>query len=140
MVRVGLLEDNIRIAKLSATMLQHAGHQVILYEHARECMQALVPEKESRWGKPTATIGTLPVDLLILDLHLPEITGLEVLRFLRTHDQTRDLPLIFCTAATSAEIESALQITPHAIVIEKPFTFQALVNAVAYIEHLRKDK
>jgi CheY-like chemotaxis protein len=140
MARVGLLEDNIRIAKLSSTMLHHAGHQVILYEHARDCMQALVPEKESRRGKLTATISTLPVDLLILDLHLPEVTGLEVLCFLREHAQTRELPLIFCTAATPSEIETALRITPHAIVIEKPFTFQALVNAVSYIEELNRNK
>ncbi len=140
MARVGLLEDNIRIGKLSSTMLHHAGHQVTLYEHARDCMQALVPEKEARRGKATATIGTLPVDLLILDLHLPEVTGLEVLRFLQEHPQTRELPLIFCTAATPSEIETALQIAPHAIVIEKPFTFQALVNAVSYVEHLIRNE
>ena len=33
MARVGLLEDNARIARLCVTMLQFAGHSVELYEH-----------------------------------------------------------------------------------------------------------
>ena len=41
MARVGLLEDNIRIAKLCVTMLNYAGHDVTLYMDAQECLQAL---------------------------------------------------------------------------------------------------
>ncbi len=135
MARVGLLEDNTRIAKLCVTMLNYAGHDVMLYGDAQECLQALsvldlfqapaVPEKGPRDYLP------LPIDVLILDLHLPSMPGLDVLRFLRSHPRTLSLPLIFCTAAPSSEISVALQIAPDATLVEKPFKLQTLVNAIS---------
>lgn len=136
MAQVGLLEDNTRIARLCATMLQYAGHQVTIYDHASDCLQALLPPdmfassilaSEQTGGSQDAR---LPVDVLILDLHLPDIDGLEVLRHLQAHPQTRHLPLIFCTAAAQSEVEQALDIAPHASFIEKPFTFKDLTTAV----------
>jgi CheY-like chemotaxis protein len=133
MAQVGLLEDNARIAKLCATMLQYAGHRVIIYEHPRECLNDLLPGLMNRQPVPFAPVvaGLLPVDVLILDLHLPDMTGIEVLHSLRAHPRTQSLPLIFCTAATSAEVASALSIAPQACFIEKPFTFQELISAIA---------
>ena len=41
MARIGLLEDNARIATLCTRMLLYAGHEVSLYEHPRDCLRAL---------------------------------------------------------------------------------------------------
>lgn len=133
MAQVGLLEDNARIAKLCATMLQYAGHHVIIYEHPRECLNDLLLGVASRQSFAFSPVATklLPVDVLILDLHLPDMTGIEVLYSLRAHQRTQSLPLIFCTAATSTEVARALSIAPQACFIEKPFTFQELISAIA---------
>lgn len=134
MAQVGLLEDNIRIARLCATMLQYAGHTVTIYEHPRECLQALLAAGNSRpqtYKSPLAVV--LPIDVLMLDLHLPDIGGMEVLRSLRSHPCTSGLPLIFCTAAPPAEVAQALSIAPEAGLIEKPFTFQELIATVSDI-------
>ena len=135
MAQVGLLEDNTRIARLCATILQYAGHTVTIYEHPRECLSALLTP-----GAETLRIGqqrykstlspALPIDILMLDLHLPDIGGMEVLRYLRSHPRTKSLPLIFCTAAPSSEVAQALTIAPEAGFIEKPFTFQTLISTV----------
>ncbi len=127
MAQVGLLEDNMRIARLCATMLQYAGHDVTIYEHPRECLRALVTANDYR---SQLYLPTLPIDLLMLDLHLPDIGGMDVLRYLRAHPHTRSLPLIFCTAAPPNEVAQALHIAPEAGFIEKPFTFQELVSTV----------
>src|SRR5215831_6076174 len=104
MARVGLLEDNSRIAKLCVTMLNLAGHEVTVYEHADECLNALFTVEIPQLGLGLQSFNpsrlNLPVEVLILDLHLPDINGFEVLRYLQSHPQTRSLPLIFCTAAT----------------------------------------
>ncbi|HEV2655015.1 MAG TPA: response regulator [Ktedonobacteraceae bacterium] len=134
MARIGLLEDNARIAKLCATMLQYMEHQVTIYGHPRECLRALLSPSSMYEGRHqayrAALPGALPIDLLILDLHLPDIGGIEVLHYLLEHPHTKELPLIFCTAAPSSEIAEALTIAPHAGFIEKPFTFQLLTSTI----------
>jgi CheY-like chemotaxis protein len=134
MAHVGLLEDNSRIAKLSATMLQYAGHRVTIYGHPRECLDSLLLQPvfpESRFYGPNQNIvRVLPVEVLILDLSLPEIDGFEVIDRLRSHPRTQVLPLIFCTAAGRSEVVRAMRLAPHASVISKPFTFQELTSAV----------
>jgi CheY-like chemotaxis protein len=72
----------------------------------------------------------LPVEVLILDLHLPDMNGFELLHHLQTHPNTRSLPLIFCTAATENEVNQALSIAPRAWVVWKPFKLQALTSAI----------
>ncbi|TMC20452.1 MAG: response regulator [Chloroflexi bacterium] len=131
MAQVGLLEDNVRIARLCATMLQYAGHQVTVYEHPRDCLNALVPSVAAHTsGLVSVSSLPLPVDVLILDLHLPDINGMDVLNCLLAHPRTQALPLIFFTAATRHEIAHALKLAPHATFVEKPFTFNELTVAI----------
>ena len=126
MAHVGLLEDNMRIARLCSTMLQYAGHHVAVYAHPQACLDALLPRSNERGYSSAAS----QLDVLILDLHLPDISGLEVLRVLSAHPSTKALPLVFCTAATPAEVAFAFSLAPHAICIEKPFTYQELIASI----------
>jgi len=138
MACIGLLEDNSRIAKLCVTMLNLAGHEVILYEDAKECLNALfaVPTGSKLNGaqffnEQMKTTGpNLPIEVLVLDLHLPDMNGFELLHHLQSHPNTRTLPLIFCTAATENEVSQALSIAPGARVVWKPFKLQALISAI----------
>lgn len=144
MAQIGLLEDNARIAHLCATILQYAGHQVIIYNHPRECLQALLPEavhenNDTPLPQPESP-PTLPVEVLILDLNLPDMGGVDVLQSLCSHPQTCCLPLIFCTAATPSEIMRALRIAPQACLVEKPFTFQELISAITHVLETHKEQ
>lgn len=136
MAQVGLLEDNARIAKLCATMLHYAGHQVTVYEHPRECLRALLPpmppkpRDDVRFPSDTPGQCLLPIDVLVLDLHLPDMGGLEVLRLLHASPHTRCMPLVFCTAASHREITQAMRLAPYASFVEKPFTLEVLVGAI----------
>jgi CheY-like chemotaxis protein len=137
MARVGLLEDNFRIAKLCVTMLKLAGHEVTLYERAGECLDALFTAAAATNATQLlqeslkASRPSLPVEVLILDLHLADMNGFEVLHYLQAHPSTQSLPLIFCTAATDSEVRQALSIAPHACVVWKPFKLQALTSAIS---------
>lgn len=44
--------------------------------------------------------ATLP-DLVLLDLNLPKISGLDVLQFIKTHDQLKRLPVIVLTSSSA---------------------------------------
>lgn len=136
MAHVGLLEDNPVLAKLAATMLNFTGHQVTVYEHPRDFVHALplmrLPH-DLPPGKAPGEETILPVELLILDLHLPDIGGFQILELIQNNQHTRSLPLIFCTAATPREIDYALHLAPQAYLIEKPFKMETLVAAVTRI-------
>lgn len=146
MAQVGLLEDNARIAKLCTTMLQYAGHQVTVYPHPRDCLCTLlasslpwlVSQSPSHSLEPIFP-ASLPIDVLILDLHLPDIDGMEVLYLLRSDDRTASLPLIFCTAASASEITSARRLAPTAGIVEKPFSFRDLTAAIAHALSSQRD-
>ncbi len=135
MAQVGLLEDNARIAKLCTTLLHYAGHQVVVYEDSLSCLHALLPDLRTHDSVNPAPESIfsfrLPVEVLILDLALPDINGIEVLRCLKAHPHTQSLPLILCTAATTAEVAKALSVAPHANIVEKPFKLQTLVSAIS---------
>jgi CheY-like chemotaxis protein len=137
MAHVGLLEDNARIAKLSATLLHYAGYHVTVFESSAQCLHALLAQHSSNGYEThgSADIGNpcnpqMPVDVLILDLFLPDIDGIDVLRYLTSHPHTAELPIILCTAATQSEVMKAQRIAPHVGVVEKPFKLQTLVSAI----------
>ena len=136
MAQVGLLEDNPRIARLCSTMLHYAGHEVTVYETSRKCLHALLADAKpnesfSSVSSQPACLHALPVEVLILDLSLPDIDGIDVLKHLISHPQTQALPLILCTAAAKAEIAKACHVAPHASIVEKPFHLKTLMAAIS---------
>ncbi len=70
-------------------------------------------------------------DLVILDVMMPKMSGLEVVAQLRASDQTRDLPIIILTAKGEARDASMAQEIWHAAVMAKPFEPQKLRELVA---------
>jgi CheY-like chemotaxis protein len=135
MAQVGLLEDNARIAKLCATLLQYSGHQVTIYDTPQKCLHALLSDRRIPDGVPlahgVAKPFSLPVEVLILDLSLPGISGIDVLLHLASHPQTQALPIVLFTAAANSEVAQALQVAPHAGIVEKPFKLQTLISAIS---------
>ena len=67
-------------------------------------------------------ITVAPVDLVILDLNMPDVHGLEVLRFVRAHERFHSLPVVILTTRGDDESrESALR-DGATLYFTKPFT------------------
>ena len=81
--RILIVEDDPDIAELVARYLGKAGFVI---EQAASGRDAL------------AAIAKRPPDLLVLDLMLPHVDGLEVCRSVRADDATAGLPVIMLTA------------------------------------------
>jgi two-component system chemotaxis response regulator CheY len=76
------------------------------------------------------TLAVNPVQALVLDLNMPDMHGLDVLRFLRSHDQYRQLPvLILTTRGDEPSRAAALQAGASAY-LTKPFLPATLVSSV----------
>jgi two-component system chemotaxis response regulator CheY len=71
-------------------------------------------------------VGT--VELMVLDLNMPDMHGLEVLGFIRAHDRYRRVPVIVLTTRGDVETrEAALQAGATAY-MTKPFAPDALLT------------
>ena len=81
--RVLIVEDDRDIADLVALYFGKSGFTAEVVGSGREALQA---------------IAERPPELLILDLMLPELDGLEVCRAVRNNERTAGLPIIMLTA------------------------------------------
>ncbi len=66
------------------------------------------------------------LDLVITDINMPEINGLELVSFVKGNDQYRDIPLIIVsTEGSEKDREKGMQLGADAYVV-KPFEPEAL--------------
>jgi len=71
------------------------------------------------------------VDLIVLDLNMPDMHGLEVLRFVRTHPSLSDLPVVILTTRGDSASRRAALREGATLYLTKPFSPDALVPEVA---------
>lgn len=67
-------------------------------------------------------LALTPVDLITLDLNMPDMHGLEVLHFLRQHQAYRGLPVVVLTTKDSEQGRTATLSAGATAYLTKPFT------------------
>jgi PAS domain S-box-containing protein len=95
-----------------------AGH--VIYIEDEPVNALLVQELLRRWPEVRVSVASTgqdglaaaridPADLILLDMHLPDLNGLQVLRQLRDHDATRHICVVALSAGgTQEEVAQAL--------------------------------
>ena len=69
-----------------------------------------------------------PAALMVLDLNMPDMHGLEVLRFVRRHPAFRHLPVIVLTTRGDDESRTAAMTAGASLYLTKPFTPHVLAG------------
>lgn len=67
-----------------------------------------------------------PFDIVILDLNMPDITGIEVLEFVRAQDKLKALPIVVVTTRGDEESRSAALAAGASSFMTKPFTPESI--------------
>lgn len=76
------------------------------------------------------TLAMHPVRMVVLDLNMPDMHGLDVLKFLRSHSQYRALPvMVLTTRGDESSREEVLEAGATSYVT-KPFSPNFLVSSV----------
>ena len=124
--RILLVEDNDDdVALLKRALKKHGMYNEIMI--ARNGVQALETlfERENK-GEPMPS-------LVILDLKLPKLNGLEVLKAIRANSFTRGLPIIILTTSTEQEdIIESYNLGANSY-IRKPVEFDRFLEAVGQL-------
>jgi two-component system, chemotaxis family, chemotaxis protein CheY len=71
-----------------------------------------------------------PVDLVVLDLNMPDVHGLEVLRFIRGQESLRGVPVIVLTTRSDEHSREAALSSGATLYMTKPFTPETLAPEV----------
>lgn len=82
--KVLLVEDNPFFIKLEKRYLEQAGYQVLIAHNGKEGLKVL-------WQQP--------VDVVVSDLHMPVMTGMEMIKHIRRDERIASLPVILMTAS-----------------------------------------
>ncbi|MEJ2054775.1 MAG: response regulator [Calditrichaceae bacterium] len=112
---VFIVEDDQDIAEILRFNLEHRGYEVLWKGNGEEAYESI---KEK-----------LP-DLLILDISLPGISGLQICRYLRSNPKTQKLPIMILTARTKKEDREEGMRAGADDYITKPFNLNDVMKRV----------
>jgi len=115
MARILVVEDDEDIRNVVDRQLRKGGHKVATADSVRAARQ-LIEEK----GMP---------EVLVLDVGLPDETGLEFLRSLRDDPATTHLPVVMLSARVQpSDVQAGRDL--GAVYLTKPFVASALLGAI----------
>ncbi len=113
--RILIVEDNELNMKLFNDLLEVRGYETI---QTRDGIDAL---KIVRSEKP---------DLILMDIQLPEISGLEVTKWLKEDDQFKSIPIIAVTAFAMKGDEEKIRAGGCEAYISKPISISSFFETI----------
>jgi two-component system aerobic respiration control protein ArcA len=85
-------------------------------------------------------IGDKPIDLIILDVGLPWINGLELAKLLREHESLKEIPLVFISGKTSEfDVKRGFEAGADDY-IKKPFEIEKVKKTIRTLLELNKEE
>lgn len=119
-----LIEDNTDDLVLTKRALKESGFESEI-SIAADGEQAL----NMLFGNNT----TIYPDLILLDLKIPKISGIEVLKEIRSHEQTRRIPVVVLTTSNEdSDIAHSYDNGANSY-LRKPVNFQDFIDQIGYV-------
>ena len=127
-VEILLVEDNPRDAELTIRALKknNLANSLIHVQDGTEALDFLYGR-----GKYAGREVDNHLKLVLLDLKLPKISGLEVLRIIKQDVQIKHIPVVVVTSSIEdPDIQSAYALGVNSYVV-KPVQFDAFIDAIS---------
>jgi CheY-like chemotaxis protein len=113
MTKILVIDDEQGIRHLLDTLLRRKGYDVVLAESGRQGLELFRRERP---------------DVIVLDLKMPEMDGLTVLRQIKNLDPGK--PVIILTGAGTAEAERQVRALGVTEYVEKEFSLHLLGDSL----------
>lgn len=124
MKHIWIVDHDEEMNRAIGLMLKLLDCEVASFFNVRSAAQALL-------------IGRRP-DLIILDLNMPEVSGLDMVEFLRRRPESKNIPLVMLSSESGDSIvDKALELGADSYIM-KPVTIEELEKAMttAFDNHL----
>ena len=115
MAKILIVEDNALNIKLFCDLLAAHGHEPEAVTDSREALDT------ARAFRP---------DLVITDIQLPHVTGLEIIRGIREDSKLKDVPIMAVTAYAAQGDDERIRAAGAQSYVSKPISVARFVEAV----------
>jgi FOG: CheY-like receiver len=115
LAKILVVEDNALNIKLFCDLLTAHGHETEPVTDSREALDA------ARAFQP---------DLVITDIQLPYITGIELMEMLRADEQLKDVPIMAVTAYAAAGDDERIRAAGASAYVSKPISVMRFAETV----------
>lgn len=112
--KVLIVDDEEDLLKLTSKWIRSAGHEVLCYTEGKGAVDFI------RTHRP---------DLILLDIVLPEVSGVDIFKTLQADTQLHSIPVYFFTSARLGEREE-LGLLAVKGVIHKPYEPRELLKVI----------
>jgi CheY-like chemotaxis protein len=117
-LNVLIAEDSLVNQKLAVAMLNKMGHETTIANNGKEALE---------W------LGSTEFDVVLMDIQMPVMDGLEAAVLLRSQPGKRDLPIIALTAnAMRGDREACLAVGMDSY-LSKPIRYQDLSDMIVQV-------
>lgn len=113
--KILIVEDNELNMKLFRDLLEAHGYETL---HTREGLAALDLAREHR------------PDLILMDIQLPEVSGLEVTKWIKADDELSTIPVVAVTAFAMKGDEERIREGGCEAYISKPITVMSFMETI----------
>lgn len=129
-INILLVEDNPQDAELTIRALKKnkLANQIYVAEDGAQALDILLAR-----GQYTRRENSALPKVVLLDLKLPKVSGLEVLREIKSNEETKRIPVVIVTSSREdPDIANAYALGANSYVV-KPVDFEQFFNAMSNI-------
>lgn len=120
-----VVDDDETTRNVLKRLFEKEGYDVVLAQDASELIKILEVQ---------------PIELILLDINLPWVDGFELCKLLKTHDDLKDVPIVFISGRKSElDKKHAFQLGAHDY-ITKPFNIDEITKTVRTLINLHSLK
>jgi two-component system, response regulator len=126
-VEILIVEDNPSDAELTIRALKknNLANELYVAEDGQEALDFIFCK-----GKYESRHSSKPLKVIFLDLKLPKVSGLEVLRQIKSDPLTRKLPVVIVTSSREdPDVDAAYEYGANSYVV-KPVVFDEFIKAM----------
>ena len=123
--KILIVEDNIDLIQVLSLTLEFEGYEVIWAADGNQALNMAASQLQ---------------DLILLDLSLPDMDGLEVARQIRQNQKTHSIPILVTTGRVSFEDKEKCLQSGCDDYISKPFTPKQLVARIEKLLAINREK
>lgn len=110
-----VVDDSITVRKVTERFLQRNGYDVMLAKDGIEALEAIEEQKP---------------DIMLLDIEMPRMDGLQVAQHIRKNDDTKDIPIIMITSRSGHTHREAAEKIGVNVFLGKPYQEDALLEHI----------